>query len=110
MGRPLKYGARFVADAVAMVQESGQPIATVARRLGINPETLRTWVRKAEGADGSEEPCPAGPWAEELAADERLELLRLRTELALLKEERNAILHAAAHYFAMRVAACGGEE
>jgi transposase len=109
MGRPLKYGAEFVADAVAMVRESGQPIATVARRLGINPETLRTWVRKAEGTDGDEESFQACPLTGELTVDERIELLQLRSELALLKEERNAILHAAAHYFAMRVASSGGE-
>ncbi|MFE5602539.1 transposase [Streptomyces coelicoflavus] len=77
MGRPLKYGARFVADAVAMVRESGQPIAAVARRLEINPETLRTWVRKAEGADGCEESFQVCPPADELTVDERVELLQL---------------------------------
>jgi transposase len=74
---------------VALVRSSGRPVAQIAKELGVNHETLRTWVRAAEAAE------PGA--AEESAKD--AELVRLRKEVAELKLERE-ILRKAAAYFA----------
>ncbi|MER6894785.1 transposase, partial [Amycolatopsis sp. NPDC000740] len=46
-----KYPEEFRRDAVALVRSSSRPLAQVARELGVNHETLRTWVRAADRAD-----------------------------------------------------------
>jgi transposase len=46
-----RYPAEFRADAVALVGSSGKPIAQVAKEVGVNHETLRTWIRAAEAAE-----------------------------------------------------------
>jgi transposase len=93
VGRPSKYGDEFRRDAVALAREgarSGRSIAAVARELGVNHETLRTWVREAEAA---------GARAGGVSADEREELKRLRKRVAELEVEKE-ILRKAAAYFA----------
>ncbi|MGI8329972.1 IS3 family transposase [Actinomadura scrupuli] len=84
-----KYPAEFRADAVAMVRSSSKPIAQVARDLGINHETLRTWLR---AADAAERPGAA----QESAKD--TELARLRKEVAELRLEREVLRKAAAYF------------
>jgi transposase len=85
-----RYPAEFRADAVALVRSSGRPVAQVAKELGVNHETLRTWVRSAEAA---ERPGAAAESAKDA------ELARLRKQVAELKLERE-ILRKAAAYFA----------
>jgi transposase len=85
-----RYPAEFRADAVALVRSSGKPIAQVAKELGVNHETLRTWVRAAVAA---ERPGAAAESAKDA------ELARLRKQVAELKLERE-ILRKAAAYFA----------
>jgi len=95
------YPAEFKADAVALYR-SRLPhvtIAEVADDLGINRETLRNWIRVADGrrsgGHGSSrpevEPQPTSPAEAELAA--------LRKRVRELEEERD-ILRKAARYFA----------
>ena len=91
MARPSKYGDEFRRDAVALVRSSGRTYASVARELGVNHETLRTWCREAEEAEAQ-----AGVG---LAASEREELKRLRKRVAELETEKE-ILRKAAAYFA----------
>ncbi|MFD7001051.1 transposase, partial [Streptomyces mirabilis] len=46
-----RYSSEFRADAVALYHFSpGGSYASVAKGLGVNHETLRTWVRDAEQA------------------------------------------------------------
>src|SRR3954451_2405760 len=52
MGRPSKYPPELLERAVRMVEESGRPIAHVARDLGISAEVLRKRVRQAEADRG----------------------------------------------------------
>jgi transposase len=73
------------------VVSSGRAIAQIADELGINRETLRSWVRRAEKDRAL---ASAG-----VGRDEREELARLRRENAELKVERE-ILRKAAAYFA----------
>ena len=54
--------------------------------MGINPDTLRQWVKQAEIDAGRRDG---------LTTDERAELARLRRENAVLKEERDILKKAA---------------
>lgn len=93
MGRPSKYPAEFQTEAVRLVLTTDKPMAEVARDLGINYKTLGAWVRK----EREQKTLDALPGA--LSEHERLELKRLRREVADLKVERE-ILRKAAAYFA----------
>jgi transposase len=79
-----------------MVQTSGRPIASVAQELGLNPETLRKWV-KAQQAAGK---VPADQLATPQEKD--AEIRRLRAEVAELRRT-NEILRAASAYFAQEL-------
>ena len=91
MGRPPLHTEEFRRDAVALVRSSNRMIAEIAIELGVNRETLRSWVRRAEK---TEVLASAG-----LGQGELEELKRLRRENAELKVERE-ILYKAAAYFA----------
>ncbi|KJK58549.1 transposase [Saccharothrix sp. ST-888] len=96
-----KYTSEFRADAVALWRASvgRRTMKDVAVDLGITRETLRLWVRAADG--GGQAPA-GGSGAEE----HQEELARLRAENArLLKAEKEwqlerEILRRAAQYFA----------
>ena len=91
MSRSRRYPPELLGRGVRMVEESGRPIAHVARDLGINSEVLRKRVRRAE-ADRGERPAI-------LSTSEREELRTLRRENAQLRRA-NAILKDATTYFA----------
>lgn len=92
MSRPSKYPEEFRRDAVALVKSSPErTVASIARELGVNHETLRQWVKAADKEQVRE---AAGFGQAELE-----ELRRLRKENAELKLEKE-ILRKAAQYFA----------
>ena len=97
MVAPRKYPDEVRERAVRMVfeirQESGQQkgsVARVAGKLGINPETLRNWVKQAE--------IDRGAWPGTSTAEARriAELERENREL----RRANDILKAASAFFA----------
>lgn len=90
MGRPSKYPAEFRAEAVRLVLTTDKSMAEVARDLGISDKTLGSWVRKQR----EQQTLDALPGA--LSEHERLELKRLRKEVADLKVEREILRKAAA--------------
>jgi len=47
-----KYDREFREGAVRIVEETGKPIAAVARDLGVNEGTLGNWVTRAREARG----------------------------------------------------------
>jgi transposase len=86
------YSSEFKQNAVKLAVESDQSVAKTARDLGVNANTLYTWITKYRQPEyqankGSGESHPYD------------ELKRLRREIAQLKEERD-ILKKAAAYFA----------
>ena len=89
-----KYPAEFKERAVKLAVESDQPIAQTARDLGVNENTLHTWIGKYHRSARQEQEVQ----------DEHLyeELKRLRKENARLQEERD-ILKKAAAYFAQQL-------
>ena len=77
-----KYDREFREGAVRIVEETGKPIAQVARDLGVNEGTLGNWVQRArEAREGRGE----------LSRDDYEELKRLRAENAELRMERDVL-------------------
>jgi transposase len=76
-----KFTPEYKAEAVQFVTSSGQPVAEVARNLGIVEATLGRWVAKARENGEAKEP--------ELDVSERAELARLRKEIQQVKMERD---------------------
>ncbi|WP_435253646.1 IS3 family transposase [Streptomyces sp. 1222.5] len=93
------YPPDFKADAVALYQSRpGATIKQIAADLGVNPETLRNWVRAA----GASRPRGRGVQAPtEPAVALEAENAALRKKVRELEEERE-ILRKAAKYFAGR--------
>ena len=79
----MKYDREFREGAVRIVNETGRPIAQVARELGVNEGTLGNWVVRArEARDGTEG----------LSTGDIEELRRLRAENAELRMERDVLI------------------
>jgi transposase len=77
-----KYDREFREGAIRIVEETGKPIAQVARDLGVNEGTLGNWVQRArEAREGRGE----------LTRDDYEELKRLRAENAELRMERDVL-------------------
>ncbi len=64
---PGRYPDAFRTEAVALVRSGERCIPQIARDLGINEQTLRNWVKRAEIDAGRGAPG-------ELTSDERAEL------------------------------------
>ncbi len=82
MGTRRAYTDEFKHEAIKLVIEQGMPRSHVARDLGIDPQTLRSWLRAAEGAPAT---TPASTTAE---------LARLRRENNQLRMERDILKKA----------------
>lgn len=75
------YTAEFKESAVKLAVESDQPVNVTARELGVNVNTLHTWISKYRRPKVSSD----------ISRDEEHlydELKRLRKEVSQLKEER----------------------
>ncbi|MGW7441272.1 transposase [Streptomyces sp. NPDC054849] len=93
------YPAEFKADAVALYRSRpGATVKSVAGDLGVNTETLRNWIRAADGRrPGAHSTQPAAVLAS--GDDVQAELAAARKRIRELEEERD-ILRKAARYFA----------
>ena len=89
MGKPIHEpdDAEFRARAVELVRSTGLAKAQVARDLGVNPGTLRLWVKQAASDAGR---------LDGLTSDEKATIARRRGEVAVLKEGREILTTAAA--------------
>jgi transposase len=72
-----------------MLRSTSAPLSRVARDLGVNAGSLRTWSEAA-----------TAPSAPPLKEAERLELQRLRREVRELRMERDILKRATAFFFA----------
>lgn len=91
--RRKKYDKQFKLDAVTLTQQDGNSVASVARDLGIDANTLHHWKRQF-----SDHGTNAFPGNGRLMPQDE-ELRRLQRENTLLREERD-ILKKAMGYFA----------
>ena len=91
VGRPSKYSEELRTDAVALVLTTEIGIAQGARDLGVNPETLRNWVKQAKIDRGL---GPVGA----LTTAERQEFTRLRRRVVELEQERSILVKAAVFF------------
>ena len=85
----INYSSQFKQDAVKLAVESDHSIAQTAKDLGVNPNTLHTWISKYRQ---SEVPAKQGT-GDKHPYDE---LKLLRRENIHLKEERDILKKAAA--------------
>lgn len=83
------YPPEFRAQAVELYRSSGLSYARVATDLGVSTASLKLWVKQAEIDAGEREG---------LASKEREELLVLRRENKVLREERDILKKAAAFF------------
>jgi len=85
------YTAEFRASAVKLANESDKPIAQTARDIGVNENTLHTWINKYSRPSGQDKA---------VRIDDHLyeELKRLKKENARLTEERDLLKKAAAYF------------
>jgi transposase len=86
-----EFTPEYKDEAVKLVINTGRPVATVARELGVKEQTLGRWVNvyKARQDAGGDT----------LSETERAELARLRKEVSELKMDR-AFLKKASLFFA----------
>jgi transposase len=97
MGRPGRYPQEIRERAMRMVAEhrteyssEWATVSSIAGKLGMTPETLRIWIRRAE-VDGGRRPG--------LTAEERERMKALERENRELRRA-NEILKAASAFFA----------
>jgi transposase-like protein len=83
-----KYTNEFKVEAVRLAERGDVPVAQLARDMGICETALYRWIKQF-GKNAEHRVTP----------DEHEELIRLRRECRILKEERE-ILKKAAAYFA----------
>jgi transposase len=84
-----RFTDEFRAETVALVRNSGKPIADVCRDLGIGQSTLYRWLAQVEIDAGRRQG---------LSTAEREELARLRRELRVVQEERDILAKAIAFF------------
>ena len=89
--KPKTYTAEFRASAVKLANEPDKPTAQIAKDLGINVNTLHTWIKKYSSPTENDK---------SIRTDEHLyeELKRLKKEIAQLTEERDLLKKAAAYF------------
>ncbi len=83
------YPSEFKASSVKLALESEVPVSQTAKNLGINVNTLHTWIRIYSS---SKEPCMQ---PKEHHIDE---IKRLKKDLLRITQERDLLKKAAAYF------------
>ena len=79
----------FKAEVVELCRKGDRPVAEVARELDLTETAVRRWVHQTE-IDAGREPG--------LTSSEHEELVRLRRENRMLREERDILKRATAFF------------
>ena len=89
--KPKVYTAEFRESSVKLATESDKAVAQTARDIGVNENTLHTWINKYSRPVDN---------IKAVRTDEHLyeELKRLKKEVARLTEERDLLKKAAAYF------------
>jgi len=90
--KPMNYSEDFKQSSAKLAATSEQAVSKTAKELGINVNTLHTWVNKYCPKDNEDKSSAV---SSELEAENK----RLRKENSRLKQERD-ILKKATAYFA----------
>lgn len=83
------FTEQYKAEVVALCRGSEKPMSEIARDLDLTESSVRRWVSQAEVDAGRREG---------LTTDEREELVRLRKENRVLREERDILRRATAFF------------
>ena len=84
-----KYPADYRRQLVELFR-SGRSADGLAKEFGVNAQSIRNWARQADLDEGKRE--------DGLTTEEKEELLRLRRENRVLREEREILKKAAAWF------------
>lgn len=84
-----KFSGEFKVSAVKLVEEQGYTIAQAAKSLGVDPGSIRDWIKKF---GGRADPAPSSEGAL------KAELERLRKENRRLLMEREILKKATAFF------------
>jgi transposase len=83
-----KHSNEFKMEAVRLAEQEDVTAVQVAKDLGISDSVLYDWMKKfGSHSEGSP-----------VTAEERAELIRLRRELRIVKEERDILKKATAFF------------
>jgi len=85
------YSEEFRIEAVKQVTNNGYSITDTAQRLGVHPDSLRSWIKRLESPEAVEK--------HKIEDASLAEIKKLQKELKRVTEERD-ILKKAAVYFA----------
>jgi transposase len=87
--KPTVYTSEFRESSVKLATQSGRPVSQIAKELGINENTLHTWIAKySTRKEGSMR-----------TTDHHFdEIKRLKKELAHVTQERDLLKKAAAYF------------
>ena len=83
------FSEQYKAEVVALCRSSEKSMSEIARDLDLTESSVRRWVSQAEIDAG----CREG-----LTSAEREELVRLRKEVRVLREERDILKRATAFF------------
>ena len=86
---PAPHPLEFRRMAVKLAREREKPISQIAKDLGISESCLRNWMAQADVDEGRRDG---------LTTSEREELRKLRSELRVVKMERDILKKAAAFF------------
>ena len=84
-----KFSREFKVSAVKLVNEQGYKVSEAAKSLGVDPGSIRGWLKRFGGESG---PAPSGDGAM------KAELQRLRKENQRLLMEREILKKATAFF------------
>lgn len=84
------FTPEFKEEAAKIVVEATRPVASVARELQVNEQTLRNWVKEYRDAHAADEPP--------LTMPERARLRELEKEVRELRLEKEFLGKAAAFF------------
>lgn len=88
MPNPFAYPEELRAEGVRLYRLEGMSLRKVAAQLGVTPQTVHHWVKRAD----------AEAVGEEVAVDDKAEIRRLQKELRRAQQERDILKKAVAFF------------